>query len=455
MFRIPTRARSIFFQFIAVFLFITWLILLCIKPVNFFPDSDGYLETANNLGDTSSGRPILFPLLLLITNKLHLKLSLVCYFIEIISLAALFWFCGPRKKLLSSTNFAILIVVLLLPAISSYCGACLTESILFAVEIWMVIFLSFLFFPKQPNSLAKTILYSLVICLLAILLKPWIMVYVVGCSVLFTVIALFTKAFRSARTPALVLLIVTIGSFIFSYRYNMSKSSSSANIVYLMANSDKADDLKARLKESKDTTSKEARFMSLMVEDIELLQAKYNSDPLITPMEELKLLKVNDKAYTDTINHAFKIAYFQRKQDIIKLMGLSVERYIRDTKFGLVCVDFCYGPSIKMLKKNGVYFALAFSFLTLITWFIRQRMKTKFSFRKYLSAMDKQLLIFVGVLLLNSIFFALFLCISGGIELGRTVLPATLFQLAAISYLVINRHKTTVSKQDNTQITQQ
>jgi len=441
MFRITSRTRLIFFQLIAILLFVSWLILLCIKPVNFFPDSDGYLATADHLGDTSSGRPVLFPLLLLITNKLHLKLSIVCYFIQILSLVCFFWFCGPRKKLLSLTNIVVLIGFLLLPAIWSYCGACLTESILFAVEIWIVIFLSLLFFPRRQTSLASAILYSVAIALLAILLKPWIMLYVVGCSVLFALIAWFGKAFRAARVPALVLFIVTIGAFVFSYRYNMSKSSSSANIGYLLTNSDKVNDLKARLQEAKDTTSEEARFISRMIDDIQLLQAKYNSDPCIAPMEELKVLKVTDKAYVDTLNKAFRIAYFERKKDVINLMGLSVKRYMQDTQFGLYCLDFCYGPSIKILKKNGVYFAIALSGLSLIYWIILRFRKKAPSFRRPLSATGKQLLIFVGVLLVTSIFFALFLSISGGIELSRTVLPAVLFQLAAISYLIINRHE--------------
>jgi len=330
-----------------------------------------------------------------------------------------------------------------LPTIWSYCSACLTESILFAVEIWIVIFLSLLFFPKRQLSLISAILYSVAIGLLAILLKPWIMIYVVGCSVLFAVIACFFKSFRAARMPALVLLIVTIGAFAFSYRYNMRKSSSSANIGYLLTNSDKVDDLKTRLQEAKDITGDEARFIGLMIDDIQLLKEKYNSDPCIAPMEELKVLKVNDKAYTDTLNKAFRIAYFERKKDMIGLMGLSVERYVQDTQLGLTCLDICYGPAITILKKNGVYFAIALTALTLIYWFIRKRRKSAPAIKRPLSPTGKQLLIFVGILLFTSIFFALFLCISGGIELRRTVLPAVLFQLAAISYLVINRDKLT------------
>jgi hypothetical protein len=452
MFRIPSRTRIISFQLIVLLLFISWLILFCIKPVTILPDSYGYLATADNLSDTSSSRPLLFPLLLRMTNTLHLKQSIVCYFVQILSLIGFFWFCGPRKKLLSLTNIGILTGFLLLPAIWSYCGACLTESILFAVEIWIVIFLSLLFFPRRQNSLVLVILYSVAIALLAILLKPWIMIYVVGCSVLLAVTTLFSKAFRSARIPALVLFIVTTGAFVFSYRYNMGKSSSSANIGYLLANSDKEDDLKTRLQEAKDITSEEARFIRLIIDDIQLLKTKYNSDPLIAPMEELKVLKVTDKAYEDTINKAFKIAYFQRKKDVINLMGLSVERYVQDTQLGLSCLDICYGPSITILRKNGVYFAIALTLLTFIYWLIRKRKETAPSFKRPLSATGKQLLIFVGVLLFTSIFFALFLSISGGVELRRTVLPAVLFQLIAISYLIINRHTLMVEKHDNNQI---
>jgi len=447
MLRIPPRIRSIFFLFLALLLFISWLVLFCIKPVTILPDSYTYLATVDHLGDTSSGRPVLFPLLLLISSQLHLKQSIVCYLIQVLSLAAFCWFCGPRKKLWSLTNIGIFTGLLLLPAIWSYCGSCLTESILFAVQLWIIIFLSFLFFPSRPISLVRVILYSVIISLLAILLKPWLMLYVVGCAALFVAIAWFGKVFRAARVPALVLFIVTLGAFVFSYRYNMSKTASSANIGYLFANSDTVDDLKARLQEEKDTTSEKARFISRIIDDIQLLKAKYNSDPCLAPMEELKVLKVNDNAYVDTVNKAFRIAYFERKKDMLNLMGLSVERYVQDTQLGLSCLDICYGPSITILRKNGVYFAIALSGLTLIYWFIRRRRQSAPVFKKPLSARGKQLLLFVGVLLFTSIFFALFLCISGGIELRRTVLPAVLFQLAAISYLIINKHELMVSKQ--------
>ncbi|MBO9198738.1 MULTISPECIES: hypothetical protein [Niastella] len=449
MLHIPSRTPKVFFLILAIFLSISWLVLLIINPVIIAPDSYGYMETAKHLSDPSSSRPILFPLLILITNTLHLKLSIVCYFIQMASLVCFFWFCGPRKNLLSLANLGILIVFLLMPATWSYFGICLTESIIFAVEIWIVIFLSLLFFPARQNSLVSMVLYSLAIALLAITLKPWIMIYVVGCSVLFTVITLFIKAFRAVRKPALVLFIVTIGAFAFSYRYNIDHSSSSANIVYLLANSDRVDDLKARLHEAKDTTTEEARFISLVIDDIQVLQTKYNADPLTAPMEDQKVLKVNDKAYADTINKAFKIAYFQRSKDVINLMNLSVSRYINDTQLGLTCLDICYGPAFKILRKNGVYFALAFFGLTLIVWVIGKRRKGTPLFKRPVSIAGKQLLIFVVILLFTSFFFALFLSISGGIELRRTVLPAVLFQLAAISYLIINRHKLMAAKEDN------
>lgn len=446
MLRIPSRSHIIFSQFFALFLFVAWLVLLCIQPVSIEPDSYTYMETANNLGDTSSGRPILFPLLLVITNKLHLKQSIVCYLIQILSLVAFLRYFSPGKKLFSLTNTGIFIGFLMLPAIWSYSGSCLTEAILFAVEIWIVIFLSRLFFPKRPTSLGMAVMYSVAIALLAILLKPWIMLYVVGCSVLLAVIAWFGKAFRSVRMPALVLFIVTTGAFVFSYRYNMSKTASSANIVYLLANSDKVDDLKARMQEMKDTTGEDARFISRMIDDIQLLKTKYNSDPFVAPMEELRVLKISNAAYVDTVNKAFKIAYFQRTKDVFNLFGLSVERYVQDTQVGLACLDICYGPSIKILKKNGVYFVIALTALTFIIWFIQKRRKTAPLFNRPLSATGKQLLIFVGVLLFTSIFFALFLCISGGVELRRTVVPAILFQLLAISIPIIKRKELMVPK---------
>lgn len=442
----PPRPLIIFSWFFALFLFVVWLVLLCINPVGIAPDSYGYIATADNLSDTSSGRPILFPLLLLITNKLHLKLSIVTYLIQILSLIAFLWHFGSRKNLFSLTNTGIVIGFLMLPAIWSYCGVCLTESILFAVQIWIVILLSFLFFPKQPISLVRVIVYSVIVALLATLLKPWIMLYVVGCSVLLAVIAWFGKAFRPVRMQALVLFIITAVVFVFSYRYNMNKTASTANIIYLLANSDKVDDLKARLHEVKDTTTEDARFISQVITDIQLLKDKYNGDPFVAPAEELKLLKIDNKAYVDTVNRAFKIAYFQRSKDIFNLAGLSVVRYVQDTQVGLTCLDICYGPFVKILKKNGVYFVLALTVLAFVYWYIRKRKEKAPVVKRPLSATGKQLLIFVGVLLFTSIFFALFLCISGGVELRRTVLPATLFQLLALGILVIKRNELRVAK---------
>jgi len=247
MLPIPARPRTLIFQLFALVLFVAWLILFCMNPVTYLPDSYGYLETANHLTDNSTSRPLLFPLLLRITNTLHLKQSIVCYFIQVLSLIGFCRYCGPRKKLLSVTNTGILAGFLLLPAIWSYCTTCLTESILFAVEIWIVVFLALLFFPNRSLSLGRAILYSVAIGLLACLLKPWIMLFVAGCSVLFAITAWFGKAFRASRMPALVLFVITMGTFVFSYKYNMSKSSSAANIGYLLANSDADNALKARL----------------------------------------------------------------------------------------------------------------------------------------------------------------------------------------------------------------
>jgi len=196
----------------------------------------------------------------------------------------------------------------------------------------------------------------------------------------------------------------------------------------------------------KDSTSEDARFMSRVIDDIQFLKTKYKGDVLLAQMDELKVLKVSDKAYADTINKAFRIAYFERKKDMFNLMGLSVERYVQDTQLGLSCLDICYGPAITLLKKNGVYFAIALTALTLIYWYIRKRRKLAPSYKRPLSPAGKQLLIFTGVLLFTSIFFALFLTVSGGIELRRTVLPAVLFQLLAISYFIINRYKLLAEK---------
>src|SRR5579872_6271226 len=182
MFRLPRLITILFFQLVFIVLFIAWLVLFCIKPVVFTPDSTTYQSTAAHLTDPTSLRPILFPLLLRITNVLHLKQGIVCYLVDLFSLGCMLVFWSPRKKSLSRTNIAIMVGFLLLPAIWSYCNTCLTESILPAVEAWIMILMVRLFFPNSKTSLAQAILCSVGIALLATLLKPWIMLYILGCS---------------------------------------------------------------------------------------------------------------------------------------------------------------------------------------------------------------------------------------------------------------------------------
>lgn len=430
------RRNRFFLQFLFLLLFASWLGLFFIKPLVFFPDSETYQATAHHLKDPSQVRPLLFPLLLRITDALHLKLSIVCYLANVFSLICLLALAGPRKRLLSPTNLGIMIGFFVLPAIWSYCGTCLTESILPAVEIWIIIFLVRLFFPQRETSLALAILFSLVIALLATLLKPWIMLYVLGCSGLFAMISWGSGLFRPVRRPALVLFIISIGAFAFTYRYNISKSPSSANIGFLIVSSGVEDNLKARLSEETDTTREEARFMRSMLDDIELINTKYNGDPYDPPMKDLKVLKVTERAYVDTVNKAFRVAYLQRWKDMRKLLRLSARKYVKDIHLGLNCLDTLYGPTLPLLPKMGVYSVIFISAFTFLFWLIRWRRTNPGTSWAGLRALTKKRLVFAGALLFSSFFFALFLCIGGGVELPRTVLPAALFQLLALGWLI-------------------
>jgi hypothetical protein len=433
----PNRLRknAIFPLFLFLLLFISWLVLFCIKPVVFYPDSETYQATAAHLTDPSQVRPILFPLVLRITGTLHLKLSIICFLTDVFGLVCFLGLLSPRKQLFTRTNLGIGIGFFLLPAIWSYCGTCLTESILPAVEIWIVILLVWLFFPRRENSLVLTILYSVAIALLASLLKPWIMLYVLGCSVLFVLLAWLSRSFRGMRRSTLVLLIISLGAFAFSYRYNISKSPSSANIGFLIVSSGKVEDLKTRYQAVKDTTREEARFMKSLIDDIELINTKYNGDPYDPPMKDLKVLKVTEREYVDTVNKAFKVAYLQRGRDVAKLTRLSARKYVKDIHIGLNCLDQLYGPSLPLLQNAGVNTVILLSVAFIAFWLGRHRLPGLPGF----SGLAGARLIFAGVLIFCSFFFALFLCVAGGVELPRTVLPAVFFQLLALSYLIMNR----------------
>lgn len=436
----PRRKIIISLQLVFVLLLVSWLILFCISPVVFFPDSESYQATTAHLTDSTSIRPILFPLLLRITDALHLKLSIVCFLIDIFSLVCFLRLAGPRRKLLSPTNLGLLIGFLLLPGIWNYCGTCLTESILPAVEIWIIILLVGLFFPGRELSLPSAILRSVAIAMLAALLKPWLMLYVLGSSALLIAVSWCTDLFRSVRKSAIVLFIVSAGSFLCSYRYNVSKSPSSANIGFLLASSGKAEDLKLRWRSEKDTTTEEARFIRSLIDDLDLINNKYNGDPYDPPVKDLKVLRVTERDYVDTVNKAFRISYLERTKDMVALMRLSLHKYIREIHLGLDCLNKLYGPSLPLLPIAGVYSVILLSVVAFIYWFVRRRRANASSSSNQLTPIGKKRLIFVGLLLASSLVFALFLCVSGGVELPRTVLPAVFFQLLTLTWLIANKH---------------
>ena len=155
--------------------------MFIVTPVRICPDSYGYFADADHLFEPGyqTIRPVLFPLFLRVLYNTPLKMSVVAYLLNCASLLSMVKLAGGKARpLFSQRNTIVLISFLMLIGIWSYCGTYLTESILFAVQIWIFIFLYKIVFPiKTPNVLA-TIGYALAICLLATTLKPWIMIMV-------------------------------------------------------------------------------------------------------------------------------------------------------------------------------------------------------------------------------------------------------------------------------------
>jgi hypothetical protein len=432
------------FRAIAGILFLGWLFIFCRDSVIMAPDSYGYMADAKGLSDPTyqTIRPILFPAFLRLIGYGVLKMSVVTFLINIASLLYLLHIAEGRGRWFYRRTAVILICFLLLPGIWSYCGIYLTESILFAVEIWIFIFLTRVILPEKPVSLLMTIVYSLLIGVLAITLKPWIMIFVVVSGLLLFLSSLVFRAFRPCMRSSLILLVVSVLSFAWSFQYSSDKSPGPTNMVLLMISSGKVEDLKQRLKEDKGLNSEEAAYIRSMVADLDLINNKYKSSPWDAAQgTELKILHINDSNYIGPINKAFKIAFCERLQDILGLTGLAFSRYVSDLSVGSSCLDIAYGPTLPGLKKFAVLvilIALGLLVLYRIISHLRKGNKAA-SLPSLLYGLKKneQLLIFTVVTLLSSIFFCLFLCLAGGVELQRTVLPPVLFQLFILSFYML------------------
>jgi hypothetical protein len=431
-------------QVVLFLLFASWLVLFIINPVRMAPDSYGYIADSKNLFDPyyRTMRPALFPFFLRILNSVHLKMSIIAYLLNCASLLYLVKMAGGGQPLFSRRNTIVLICFFMLTGIWSYSGIYLTESILFSVELWIFVLLLKIIFPVQKANPLIPILYSLIICLLATTLKPWIMIMILLSSAFLFLASLVLRPFRSKIRPSFILLVVSVVSFIVGLGYNRSKSQEKANMVVLMISSGNEGALKERLTSDKSLSDESSEFITAIVSDIELINSKYKKNPWVaSTTTELKVLNISDKKYAPLIDKAFRIMYFQRFRDVLGLILLSFERHISQLRFDTSCFEIAYGPELPGLRTSAVIIICSFIFL--LTMYQSTRPDPSGigkvglqPIRQFLKE-NKQLSIFIGIILLAGIIFSLLLTLAGADELQRTVLPAALFQLFALAWLTI------------------
>lgn len=421
----------ILLQILLACLFIGWLILFITQPIHLTNDAEGYLTDAKSLFDPSyqTMRPVLFPFCLRVLSTLGLKLSVTAY---LINAAGLLYFIRETSgKWFSLPNTLILIGYFLLTGIWSYCGTCLTESILLSVELWIFIFLTRMFFPKRTQAVWVTVVYALLICVLGITLKPWIMLMVILTGILLVLASLFLQAFRTKRLPACILLAVSVGSFALSLHYNRSKSAEVANIVMLMISSGNEGKLRDRLQNDKGLTPDSAAFIATLVSDIDVINQQYNGNAWKASTERaVKILNIWDKDDIPLIDKAFHLMYFDHTRDALGLVVLSVRRYLLDLRVGTVCLNMTYTPELPGLRTFGIPAFLVIFAGFAVYGFLRRGPPRLFT---------DPLAVFTAAILLASAAFCLFLSLAGANELERNVLPGVLFQLFALTYLLNTR----------------
>jgi len=442
--RLTRLTRSL--QVILFLLFSGWLILFIISPVKMFPDSYGYFADAKNLFDPAyqTVRPVLFPFFLRVLDGTPLKMSIVAYLLNCASLLALVKMAAGKQPLFSLRNTIVLICFFLLTGLWSYCGTYLTESILFSVTLWIFILLVRIVFPAGRQHPLLIILYSLLICLLATILKPWIMIMVLLSGVFLFLASFILRGGRLQRLPSFILLTVSVVLFFAGLHYNRGKSAEKANMVVLMISSGNEDDLRERLASDKGLSKDSAAFIAALVADIDLINHKYQRNPwLASATTELKVLNLFDKKYVPAIDKAFHIMYFEHFKDLIGLGLLSLERHVSQLRLGTSCFEVAYGPELPGLRTSAVIIIVSFALLLVIYQSTRPDASGKGRvglkpMRQFLKE-NAQLTIFTSAILLAGIIFSIFLCVAGADELQRTVLPAALFQLFALAWLILRK----------------
>jgi hypothetical protein len=425
-----------------------WLFLMFTYKVRLEPDSYGYLADAKKLFDPGyvTLRPVMYPAWLRWMGDPGPKLSVLSFLLNSISLLYLVYISGGKRRLFSARNSIVLIYFFLLTAIWSYCATILTEAILPAVEIWIFIFMTRIFFPERKQHPLLTILYSTAICILAITLKPWIMAMVLLASLLLFLASFFLRGFRSHKLSAFIFLTVSALAFFTTLYYNRSKSFESANSVILMISTGNEGDLKERLEHERNLSPDSAAFIRELVSEIELINGKYKGNPWVASgTNELKLLSIADKQQEASIKKAFHLMYFEHWRNALGLAVFALNRYISDLSLGLSCLDIIYGPTLPGVRSFAFPLILITSLLLLLYKITRRdpadpagvkRVGIK-PFRQFLRA-HSELAIFAGIILFAAICFALSLTLAGT-DLQRVVLPGVLFELFALTYFVLRR----------------
>lgn len=413
---------------------LSWLILCITQAVHTTGDSEGYEIDARNLFVPSyqTIRPVLFPLFLRVVNTVGLKLSIGAYIIE--AAVFLYFIRTSSGKWFSPSNCLVMIGYFLLTGIWSYCCSCLTESILLAVELGIFISLTRMFFPKGKQPIWVTVVYALLICLLGITLKPWIMLMIMLTAVLLTLASLLPGAFKTKKTPSLVLLIVSLFCFVLTYQYNRTKSAEGANMVMLMVSSGNEDRLRDRLQNDKTLTPDKAAFIATLLSDIDVINKRYNGNVWYASTDHaVKLLNIWQKEDLPYIHEGFHLMYLEHARDVWGLAWLSVYRYFIYLRVGTESLDRTFNPELPGLRQFGVPI-----FLLIALGFIRYTYIKRGPPRPFKDALN----IFTVLILLSSVAFGLFLSLAGANELERNVLPAVLFQLFALTYLLNIRSAT-------------
>jgi hypothetical protein len=421
---------------ICILLGLAWLMVYIMHPIQMNPDSYGYQKDALELFNPAyvSQRPLLYPAFLRLMHTLGIKISITAYLINLGGLCCLLKL-SRRGPFFTGRNAIVMLLFLSLFGIWGYVGTCLTESILPSVMLW--IFIPYVYIVMNGKMIWwKILLNAVLMSSMGILLKPWIMMTVIMASAFLVIAAFIQPALKSRRWPIILMLAVNLLSLGISLSYSRDKSPEVANIVLLMISSGNEPVLQKRLETDKGLTPDSARFIQSLLTDIHTVNEQFKGNIWQASWSgKLTVLNIFDKRQQDSIRKGFHLMYFKRPSDFAGLVYLAFYRYISEMQFGLKCLDIAYGPHLSFLDGIVNPFWLILGLIYVLWMYVRTRPHgppvSRFLhwWRK-----DKRLWMFTSCLMLSGILSCLLLCIAGGDELRRTVLPPVLFQLFALVY---------------------